>query len=369
MSDLSRTYYKDRLVRAKRMARLIMEDGIKIPEQIDIDAIKYHLNRRREYFNTRADVEVADSGQIFEKIARYRCWEPRATQLKLHSDSIDAQFKNMLHLDVDTLHKRSGYSKKLREYIDELLPFRLGELYKIERTLRLSLTRLLFDNTRAAKEYRLSAKWMGVFYAFDWQIVSFSDFLRSHIYYRLYEESVPDPEKSPVAFLAEAFGAGLGFVLLSNKGDMYGFPFPRYYLNSRGQLHKDLGPAVEWSTGTYQYYLNGVLCPKDVVMNKAENIDPHIVITERNAEVRREIVRKIGLERLCNTLDAKCIDKQENYELLVLNLKDGQRRPFLKMVNPSIGVYHIEGVPPNIATVQQALKWRNGTNETPIQLT
>lgn len=104
-------------------------------------------------------------------------------------------------------------------------------------------------------------------------------------------------------------------------------------------------------------------------MVKAEDIDPRIILTEYNVDVRREIVRKIGIERVCSVLGAKCIDKEGNYELLVLYLKDGVRRPFLKMLNPSIGVYHIEGVHPSSATVKQALKWRNGTNETPIQLT
>ncbi len=48
------------------------------------------------------------------------------------------------------------------------------------------------------------------------------------------------------------------------------------------------------------------------------------------------------------------------YELLLLDLKDGRRRPFLKMLNPSSFEYHIEGVPPGCDTIQDALNWRNG---------
>jgi hypothetical protein len=32
---------------------------------------------------------------------------------------------------------------------------------------------------------------------------------------------------------------------------------------------------------------------------------------------------------------------------------------YLKMVNPSIGTFHVEGVDPQCATVEQALNWRN----------
>jgi hypothetical protein len=44
----------------------------------------------------------------------------------------------------------------------------------------------------------------------------------------------------------------------------------------------------------------------------------------------------------------------------MLDLGDGQKRPYLKMLNPSIGVFHIEGVPADITTVRQAINWRAG---------
>ena len=83
----------------------------------------------------------------------------------------------------------------------------------------------------------------------------------------------------------------------------------------------------------------------------------------------KEIVKTIGITKVIKDLDAKLIDKQGNYELLNLNLRDGCYRPYLKMLNPSIGVWHIEGVHPDCETVEQALNWRNGTNEKPIVLT
>lgn len=131
--------------------------------------------------------------------------------------------------------------------------------------------------------------------------------------------------------------------------------------NENGDLHCVDGPAIAWQDGYCEYALNGVWMEKEIVMTPAEEIDPEIILKEKNAEIKREIVRKIGVERICEKLKAESIDKMDNYELLMLDLGDGRSRPYLKMKNPSLdGVYHIEGVEPKIKTVKEALAWRNG---------
>jgi len=136
-----------------------------------------------------------------------------------------------------------------------------------------------------------------------------------------------------------------------------------------GILHSDNSPAVEYADGFSVYCLNGVRVNKELVKTKAEDIDPRILFKEQNAEIRREIVRKIGIERVCMKLGAKCIDKKGDYELLLLDLGDNRKRPYLKMINPSIKTYHLEGVEPSIKTIEKALNWRNGTSESPLVLT
>ena len=68
-------------------------------------------------------------------------------------------------------------------------------------------------------------------------------------------------------------------------------------------------------------------------------------------------------------LGAKVADRQGDYELLLLDLGDKRNRPYLKMLNPSIGTWHVEGVHPDCATVEQALNWRNQTDVKPEVLT
>jgi hypothetical protein len=136
------------------------------------------------------------------------------------------------------------------------------------------------------------------------------------------------------------------------------------------ELHSDDGPAVSWPEGQEQYFfLNGVHVPRELVESPANEIDPRLLLHERNTEVRREIVRKVGIERICEGLNAECVDRAGNYELLLLDLQDGRMRPFLKMKNPSVEVYHIEGVAPECRTVAEALAWRNQSDVPPSVLT
>jgi hypothetical protein len=136
-----------------------------------------------------------------------------------------------------------------------------------------------------------------------------------------------------------------------------------------GRLHGDGVPVARWEAGECICFLNDMLVSEEVALKPARELDCRLILTERNAEVRREIVRKIGIERIITDLCAVCVDAEGNYELLLLDLGDSRSRPFLKMKNPSIGVYHIEGVHPDCRTVREALAWRNGTETPPSVLT
>ena len=136
-----------------------------------------------------------------------------------------------------------------------------------------------------------------------------------------------------------------------------------------GVLHNEHGPAISYAGNWDIYVLNGVCVPEWLVKKAWNDIDSKLLLKEADAEVRREIVRKIGIEKICYDLSAKVIDGQADYELLLLDLGDGRRRPYLKMKNPSIGVFHIEGVHPDCQTVEQALNFRNKTVDRPSILT
>jgi hypothetical protein len=59
-------------------------------------------------------------------------------------------------------------------------------------------------------------------------------------------------------------------------------------LNKDNNLHCESGMAIEWPSGWGLYFLNGVAVDDAVVTTPAESLDPNLVLTEKNAEVRRD---------------------------------------------------------------------------------
>ena len=142
-----------------------------------------------------------------------------------------------------------------------------------------------------------------------------------------------------------------------------------------GVLHNETGMAIKYRDGWGIYSLNGVTVTKEIVETPADRLDPEIVLREANAEIRREIVRKIGVERLEKKLKPRVLDKWGDYELHDYSEFFPKMRcspVYLKMKNPSIGVWHYEGV--NIRemsapTCQAALEWRlKGKEFKPIRI-
>ena len=124
------------------------------------------------------------------------------------------------------------------------------------------------------------------------------------------------------------------------------------------KLHCDNGPAVDWGKEKY-FFLNGVRMNEEQVLITSEQMTPEFVMKEENAECRKELVRKFGIDRL-KTL-GKVVDKKDDYELLDMSsvFLGLSYAPHLLMKNPSVpGVFHLEGVSPDCKTVEHAINWR-----------
>ena len=131
------------------------------------------------------------------------------------------------------------------------------------------------------------------------------------------------------------------------------------------RLHRDGGPSATWRDGWALWHLHGVRVEKWLAETRAEEIDPTKIASISNADVRREFVRKVGIDRICYKLGATVVHAEGNYQLLRLLIAE---RPwtYLKMLNPSIGTWHVEGVPNEMRTVQEALNFRNGLEPSQI---
>ena len=148
-----------------------------------------------------------------------------------------------------------------------------------------------------------------------------------------------------------------------------------------GRLHCDDGPACEYEDGFKVSALNGVRVRHEIASTPGENMPISWWADEVNVEVRHEIEKKMGTERILDmckgqTLHTDIIEvgspngpREELYTVIEIALPNGDKRNLLSMINPSTGDKHKEWIPPHVATVQDALKFRNGTDELPSQLT
>ena len=138
----------------------------------------------------------------------------------------------------------------------------------------------------------------------------------------------------------------------------------------KDQLHKDNGAAFVSRDGWKMWYLNGVEVPQWLAEKAEEEINPLEFTKIKNVEVRREFVRKVGIDRIVFKCGAKSLDKQDSYELLLVDLKgETGKWPYLKMLNPSINTWHLECVDRTCQTVEHALNWRNQSQLKPTTLT
>lgn len=139
-------------------------------------------------------------------------------------------------------------------------------------------------------------------------------------------------------------------------------------VDEQNRPHNFDGPFCEWRDGSKLYSIRGIRIPMWIAETKREHFTKEMILSEKNADFRRCIVEKIGIEKTINLLGAKVVDSfQSNvgkkYELLEIDYSgDGTKRPYLKMENASLdGLYHIEGCKPGTKTVKEALAYRNGT--------
>lgn len=151
----------------------------------------------------------------------------------------------------------------------------------------------------------------------------------------------------------------LGYRHLDNA--FYVLPRPTVTFDERGRPHRDDGPAVIWPAGRVEYWLHGIRVP-DKAFESEENLRIE-ALTNNNAEVRRVLTEKYGLERLM-AHHGKVVHEDEtgklwrlergNTQAAMVEVKnstpepDGSRRTYMLRV------------PPTVRTARGAVAWTFG---------
>ncbi len=156
---------------------------------------------------------------------------------------------------------------------------------------------------------------------------------------------------------------------------VYSFP-PTYnfthLVDGTPLLHNEEHPVVQYQDGWNSYFLNDILVPATLVRTPADQIPvADWMVKYKNVEVRKELAKKVGPERIVQAFNAKILDQWEEYTLYRFRTQHLSRPAHcLKMLNPSTSETHWEYVHWKCNTVQAALAWRlGGIKWNPIQLT
>ena len=133
-------------------------------------------------------------------------------------------------------------------------------------------------------------------------------------------------------------------------------------LNKRNDPHSYTRPAILFADKKCLCYFNNIKVPMALV--KAKTFTKKEILSQDNVDIRREMIAKIGIVEAEKIMGAIVIDELNTiyggkYQLLHIDYNDsGVKRPYLKMINPSLkGVVHIEGVESS-KTVREAIMYR-----------
>lgn len=143
--------------------------------------------------------------------------------------------------------------------------------------------------------------------------------------------------------------------------------FPEFVkLDDEGNLHADDGPAMRYRDGMELHYLWGVEVPEWVANTSPDDMDVSRILEIEDVDVRTVALQKCGVHRAKDALKVEVLDTDGDYELWTYEVADRRIGPALKMVNPTTGKVHVEGVgepgdgmDESIKTVRDALEFRD----------
>jgi len=144
-------------------------------------------------------------------------------------------------------------------------------------------------------------------------------------------------------------------------------------VNEGGFLHCENDKAIEYADGWGMYYLNGVKVNEYLVMTDSDDLDINVFLKETNADIKAEFVRKYGVERMLHL--GKKVDSYDKYaenkypwwhksQYELWDMKELfpgiDYQPYVKMLNQTTGIWHMEAVSPECRNLIDAIKERFG---------
>lgn len=138
---------------------------------------------------------------------------------------------------------------------------------------------------------------------------------------------------------------------------------PKVRFDSKGRLHNENGPAVQFDPEHKEYYYNGIRVDERIIMRPEELTIKEIMRTKHPLK-KEAMIAKYGLERFIEGSNYKVLDslevKNKRYELISLDIKAQQDLRAIKVVCPSTRKTYYLRVSPNLQGFDEALAWTFG---------
>jgi len=121
---------------------------------------------------------------------------------------------------------------------------------------------------------------------------------------------------------------------------------------------------MAFSDGWKLYCYHGVEVPEDVIL-RPKTLRAERVLQEPNAEVRRVLIERVGLQKLLKSGKAETLHKEKGRVLYQLDLPGDEPLVVVKVTCPSTGRIYLNRVRPDVKTCQEAVasRWRLTADE------
>ena len=135
----------------------------------------------------------------------------------------------------------------------------------------------------------------------------------------------------------------------------------RLCLDRSERLHSDDGMALRYPDGWGLYAWRGVRVTEQVIL-RPETLTSKQIFSERNVEIRRLMIERLGLKQFLSQARAKCLDADQGgtRRLYRINLPGDEPIVAVRVQCPSTGQIYFLRVPAEIRTCREAVAWTLG---------
>lgn len=132
-------------------------------------------------------------------------------------------------------------------------------------------------------------------------------------------------------------------------------------LDTQGRLHSEAGPALEYTDGFQIYSWHGASVPKKII-DHPEHIGIAEIERQRNAEIRRVMIDRYGMQRFIENSGAREVHRDETGVLYRKEFLNDEPLVMVKVINSTVepdGSFksYFLRVPPSMTTAREAVAW------------